>query len=246
MGNNDQIKLGDLETKVNNLHLLFEDQLKRSRRSRTMSLILGIVLVAVVTIYFSWISATVKELVEPEGLAEILHSKIQQNLPIAAENVENILKENAPIYADKMEAGVMTLLPLTRVRIEKEVGKLVDIGITTTNARATLALNQFITEHKSELDKAMKAAKSLEDEEYAEKLLEVYANEYLLATLDEALIESIGHDIDTIVDVAGKSFESVRDQLLVLKEGKNLTHQQESQRRLIKLIIKYLQEPVTS
>ncbi len=238
--------MNDLETKVNDLHRLFEDQLKRSRRSRAMSLILGIVLVAVATIYFSWISATVKKLVEPEGLAEILHSRIQQNLPTATEKVEKILKDNAPIYADKMEARVMEFLPILRAGIEKEIDKLVDTGITTTNGHATLALNRFITENKSELDEAMKAVKSLEDEEYAEKLLEIYANEYLLATLDEALTESIGHDIDTIVDVAGKSFESVRDQLLVLQEGKDLTHQQESQRKLIKLIIKYLQEPVTS
>ena len=66
MGTNDQTKLNDLEIKVNDLHRLFEDQLKRSRRSRTMSLILCIVFVAIVTIYFSWISATVNELVEPE------------------------------------------------------------------------------------------------------------------------------------------------------------------------------------
>ncbi|MCK5594896.1 hypothetical protein KAI19_01810 [bacterium] len=246
MGTNDQTKLNDLETKVNDLHRHFEDQLKSRRRSRTMSLILGIVFVAVVTIYFSWISATVKELVEPEGLAEILYSRIQQNLPAATEKVEKILKDNAPIYADKMEAKVMECLPLVRVGIEKEVDKLVDTGITTTSTHATVVLNRFITENKTELDKAMKAAKSLEDEEYAEKLLEVYANEYLLAALDKALIESIGHDIDTVVDVAGKSLESIRDQLLVLQEGKDLTHQQESQRRLIKLIIKYLQEPVTS
>lgn len=243
MGNDEQTKQNNLEEKVTDLQQECAYQLSRLQHGKKVSVIVGIVLLAVVIIYFGWITAKVKSLVEPQGLAMILRQQIEQRLPEAKQQATALLIKNAPVYADQLEAKTLQVLPAVRIAAQKNIDGLVDTSIEAAQKHAQAVMNQFITKNKKALDEAKRAAQSLEDQQYAEKLLEIYANDYLMVMLDEALNDAVGVDFDTIITMAGASLQSIRDQLAVLQKGKKLTEQQQLQRRLIKLIIKYLQEP---
>lgn len=141
-----------LTAQLDKLERRIEDEVSKSKRSMTISVIVGIVLVVILIGYFSFMSSLVAEAAEPEGLAQMASVEINERIPEVSKQLEQTAKEQAPELVNAaINYVVDEQLPGARKAAEDTIKKEVEAALDKYEAEITTTVDETMDKHRENI-----------------------------------------------------------------------------------------------
>jgi len=147
MANEMEDRIRQVEQAVAALEAQMRRQLARAQRGRWLALAGGVLVIAIVFVYVSVLTAKINKEVNPESLALLLSQRAEEQLP----DIEAALTAQAPKAISELRAGMLSHLAPLRQTAEARTLGLVDTFIARLDAKVDEMVGEMLATHKEQL-----------------------------------------------------------------------------------------------
>lgn len=139
----------DIEKKIDSLSEKLDKEISRKKKTMTVTVIGGIILLVIVFIYFGFIKGLIKEVMEPQSIMMVASDKVEKMLPELSKSIEGELRAMAPEVARNSREQLLKAIPDGRVYLQSELTK-----------KTGEAMDQFIVEFDNIITKTLEENKT--------------------------------------------------------------------------------------
>jgi len=186
-------RVQEIEKSVDTLESQVRAQIARAQSGSRAMLVIGIILIAIIFIYMTWISAKVKELSNPEDLAMILEQRVSEHVPELVEQLETELTTRASDNIEYVLDDLLKRVPGLSGRVEEAAFKLVDQFAEKLDAKADEIVKDMLAAKKKELDPLVEAAAIKGDATELKKAFKKSLEDAIGPKMDDVLVRYHGN-----------------------------------------------------
>ena len=133
------------------LTVFLQEEIGRQKKRNKMTWFVGLVLVAVLSLYLGSIGRFVKnDILEPTRLAQWVAYQMQENMPSIMADTEKALIARAPEVADQAVAGLFEVPPMITYEASKQIDLVVDSMLPALQFEITSTLEAYVAEQASQ------------------------------------------------------------------------------------------------
>jgi len=226
-------RVQEIEKSVDGLESQMRAQIARTQSGTRAVLVIGIIIIAIIFIYMTWLSAKVKDLTDPSDLAMMIEVKISEEIPEVLDELEKSLTGSASSNVEYILDDLLERLPLLREQAEEAVGKLVDQFAADLDQKVDDIVAEMLKMKKMELDPLIEAAAAKGETEALE------------AAFKESLEASIGDRMDEALRDYNAHMTAIERRLdrLMLPDAK-LTSEERLEKEVIAAILIFIDDAV--
>jgi len=234
MGEESDKRLPEIEKTVESLESRIRAQIARTQSGARAVLVIGIILIAIVFIYLTWLTAEYRKYSDPQVLAETTLALVQPTVDNMIDNLEDNLEKSAEDNVDYVLNQLLERLPSLRMRAETAVADLVDQFADRLDEKVDEIVAEMLEQKKAELDPLIEAAA---EEGQAEALAEAFR---------ESLEETLGPKLDEVLVEYDAALRAVDERLdMLLQPDEKLTAEQRLEKEIIAAILVFIDDAVT-
>ena len=186
-------RVQEIESSTSSLESQLRAQIARTQSGTRAWLIVGIILIAIVFIYMSWIARLAKDVLTPSGLVEIVESEAGDRLPAVLSTLEETLVEEASNNVDFVLAEALKKIPDIRRQAEAGVDALMGQFADKLDEKVDEIVADLLAKKKQELDPLIKAAAQKGESEALEAAFRTSLEELIGYKMDEVLVQYDAH-----------------------------------------------------
>ena len=210
----------EIESSLDALESQLRAQIARARAGGRAMLVIGIIVIAIIFGYMTWLTKMVRDVADPVGLLDIAEAKVVEHKEEALKNLEAALIEKAPEYVALATERIESAIPLLREQARKAATAAIDLLADELEAKIDGVVAEVIAMHEEELRPLIETAAA---EGGAEKLEEAFEEsmEILIGKkLDEVLLQfdRALMIVDLELDRLDKPLEDLSLEQVMLKE----------------------------
>ena len=202
---------------------------QRIDKSAKVTAIVGIVLVAVIAVYFYIGIGQVKEFIEPELIVPYVGDQVGGMIPELANQATDTLIKEAPNWAEGLSDQAIDAAPKARGKLEEYI---MDQSQVVIDQAVTIGDDEFrklLRENRQTFEETLDAL--AEDEQYSDETVQVFL---------DAINNELGRDMQDQAEQVLGTLVALRERAEKLSAGKDLT-EAERQIRFAAMIARRLQ-----
>ena len=233
MGEERDKRLAEIEKTIESLESRMRTQIARTQSGARAVLVIGILLIAIVFIYLTWLTSRLREYSDPKEAASMLLATVQPKVDEAIDGLEGALTDSAPSNVDYVLEDLLERLPALRARAEDAVAQLVDQFADRLDEKVDSIVADMLEQKKAELDPLIEAAA---EEGQAEELAVVFR---------ESLEEMLGPEMDNALVKYDAALRAVDRRLdMLLQPDERLTAEQRLEKEAIAAILIFIDDAI--
>ena len=146
---------GSLSDRINVLTQKLSQQEASISRSTTVTMVVGVIALALLTAYFYFGYGEIAKLLEPKTLVPYGAGMLEDNLPDARQRMVQLVNDSAPAWAEQVSQNLRQSIPTAREKLEDYILSQTDdmlvqtTKITEEKFRATIQENRELVERAS-------------------------------------------------------------------------------------------------
>jgi hypothetical protein len=195
-------------------------QRQRVDSTTTLTTIIGILALVAVAGYAYYGYREISTLTNPETMVNAATQMIDDNLPQVRRRLESEIIESAPQWASTLSKEALGYLPAGRKQLEKLALENLDQALAETRSITNEQFRTFITNNREHLKKQFEELAKSPD-----------LAENTLADLQSDLEKDLGVSFQADAAALLRETTNVNSAFKKLREGKNLSEQQQLERR---------------
>jgi hypothetical protein len=160
-------RLSEMEKSLTTLESQVREQTLRMQSSTRVTLVIGIILIAVLFVWLSFLAWKIKEEMRPEQAAETVAAMFTNRIPA----LKDALIEHAPEVVANARQMAVSDIPVAREWAEKKSLALLDLFAQKLEDRADEMVGKIVEAHRADLQPLIEAAANSAD---AAKLQEIF------------------------------------------------------------------------
>jgi hypothetical protein len=160
-------RLSEMEKSLATLESQVREQTLRTQSGTRVTLVIGIILIAVLFVWLSFIAWKIKEEMKPEQAAETVAAMFTNRIP----SLKDALIEHAPEVVANARQMVVSDIPVVREWAEKKSLALLDVFAQKLEDRADEMVGKIVEAHRADLQPLIGAAANSGD---VAKLQEIF------------------------------------------------------------------------
>ncbi|OQB21500.1 MAG: hypothetical protein BWY12_01541 [candidate division BRC1 bacterium ADurb.Bin183] len=141
----------DIEKKIDSLAEKLDQDISKKKKTMTITVIGGIVLLIIVFIYFGFIKGLINEVLEPQSIMMVAGDKIEKMLPELSKSIEGELRAMAPEVARNSCEQLLKAIPDGRVYLQSELTKKTDEAMDHFIVEFDSVITKTLEENKTEI-----------------------------------------------------------------------------------------------
>lgn len=208
-----------LQDRINRLQTELVVLRKRTDRSTTLTLIVGVLVLAALSYYFYFGYTQIRSVMDADTLVTYAQQMLEENLPDALRQVESEIKTSAPVWAKTLSQNAVASIPSARMKLEEYVLEQADATLKEVNVMSDDHFRKFVRENRAEIEQKFKELG--DNPKLAEKSL---------LDLESRLDREMQKEMQTQAGDFLVSVAMANAQLKKLAAGKNLTPVEEHER----------------
>ncbi len=193
----DDERLGQMEKSLAALESQVREQTLRTQSSTRVSLVVGIIVIAALFVWLSFIAWKIKEEMRPEQAAETVAAMFTNRIPA----LKDALIEHAPEVVANARQMAVSDIPVAREWAEKKSLALVDDFAQKLEDKADEMVGKVVEAHRSEIQPLIEAAANAGD---AAKLQQTFRN---------SMEELFGRELDDVLKDFNSSMTGIEHRL---------------------------------
>jgi hypothetical protein len=209
------------------LHRLEQDlirQRKRLEATTWLTAIVGFIVLAVIGYFFYWGYGEVSIFKDPDKIVNTAQAFLDDNIPQLRRRLESEIIQSAPQWASTLSKEAIGYLPVGRKQLEKLALENVDDALAETRAITDKQFREFYANHHKDLEK-----------KFDELAKNPNSAENLILDLGADLEKDLGVNMQADATALLKEITTYSKNFKKLREGKDLNHEQEVERRAFML-----------
>lgn len=226
-------RVQEIEKSVETLESQMRAQIARTQSGARAILVIGIIIVAIIFIYMTWLTNRFSEYADPVELAGMVEAEVSGRIPEVMTNLETTLTKSAPDNVKYVLDDLLSKLPALRERAEEAVLQLVDQFGDQLDQKVDEIVAEMLEAKKTELDPLIEAAATKGDVVELEKAFRESLETMIGPKMDEVLREYYAHMT---------ALERHLDRLM-LPDSK-LTPEEKLQKELITVILIFIDDAI--
>lgn len=210
-----------------------EAEIKNNETSAKRWLIGGLILLAFICSYLTWMHVSIRKLMVPETIAGIVFENTRQAMPQLLENVKKELIGRAPSAVAEAGERIISSIPEVRGLAEKKTIAFLDQEMENIRGQVSKYFREVLLDNKDIIQENLV---KMQDPESGSKAV---AEELTLKITEKgkAVIEGVmNKSFESISAESKEILEGIRDELVRIESGENLTHEQATLRRFVQLL----------
>lgn len=225
--------MADASASVERLERRLDEQMAKHAKSQKITIGIGVVLVIILIGYFSWLTAMVKDLMQPESVGDMVIAEIDTRIPQIREELTQELETRSDALLEEGVKELQAFIPKARVQLRDYAIKEFDALMVQTRAQLNAFAEYTIELHEDRVREMMQQLDSdAKIPELEETMYEVFMDP-IRGSQAEADIRAYGIallEISEKVDKLAKNEELTeterieREILVALKELSNRSH----------------------
>ena len=190
-------RLNEMEKSLAALESQVREQTLRTQSGTRVTLVIGIIVIAVLFIWLSFIAVKIRDELKPERAAETVAAMFTNRIPA----LKDALIEHAPEVVANARQMVVSDIPVAREWAEKKSLALVDVFGQKLEDRANEMVGKIVEAHRTELQPLIEA---VADSGNAAKLQE---------TFRESMEDLFGQQLDEVLKDFNASMTGIEHRL---------------------------------
>lgn len=171
------------QTLQNNLQAmqgLLQDELKRVNRSRTMTLVIGIVLILGVILYLNWVRSGLREVQDPYFLSKMIQVQVERNvMPQIGPKVREFMLEELPVAFDALTQSSIEGLPRIREQFVSALSEPLNNALRELDREMDIRITQSMDASESRIKAAIAGLPQEEQKQaLAREIAAIFREEY--------------------------------------------------------------------
>jgi hypothetical protein len=144
-------RMDELERSLGNLQTEMREQIARTRVNTRVTLIVGLVVVAIIIGYLSWLMGEVKKFAEPRGIADDVLHYAEKNAPDMAARLEAKLETDVQDNVKYLEELALQQMPNAREFAVAQGKKYLEENAPALRDQAIAAAKTYLKENAQKL-----------------------------------------------------------------------------------------------
>jgi hypothetical protein len=220
---------GRIETDLAALHEHLARELRKDRRSRWLTGIVGVVITAIVFVYMWWVHGQVRDNLTPRNLAATVEGYTRQILPGLGQELSRSLKAAAPDVAKELRTTFTNdVLPQLRQVGEDELVGLASDAIAVAEEQLVETVRTVVREHQAEIRAHALSETAIGPNPLAQALEKALATELTRRTTEQP-----GESLYAQLEQSRRQLRAINEKLRTLASKKQLTRVESLEKRLI-------------
>ena len=189
MAENLDKRVQEIEGAASSFESQLRAQIARAQSGTRAWLIVGIILIAAVFGYMSWLSKKAKEALTPEGIIEILESQASKHLPVYLNKLEATATDSASDNVEFVLEEAVKTIPELRRHAKDAVDGLMETFTGKLDEKVDEIVGDLLAQKKKELDPLIEAAAQKGETEALEEAFRTSLEELIGYKMDEVLVK---------------------------------------------------------
>lgn len=164
--------MADAKASAERIERRIDEQLQNAEKSQKVTLGIGLVLIVVLIAYFTFMTGKVKDLMQPESVAQLAAHYAEEHVPKAREALTTQVEQNADKYIKDAVAEIKARIPDGRKQLESVATNVFNDLLRDLDAQLNEMTDYAIEVHQDRVNDWMNylqdddGAAALEDELY--------------------------------------------------------------------------------
>ncbi len=169
-----------LQNNLQAMQGLLQDELKRVSRSRTMTLVVGIVLIVGVALYLNWVRTGLREVQDPYFLSKMIQVQVERNvMPQIGPKVQEFMLEELPVAFDALTQSSIEGLPKIRAQFVVALSEPLDNALRELDREMDVRIRQSLDASEARIRAAIEALPQQEQQQaLAREIADLFREEY--------------------------------------------------------------------
>jgi hypothetical protein len=195
-------------TNLDQLEAKLDRGIARAKRSMAAALILGLIVIAALATYFTFLGGMVREAAEPQAIAQYAAVQIQEQIPEIRDRLLAVAEQEAPGIADTLiDRALAEGVPFLRTQAQDHLKAALAIQLDEMQTQLVATVRERLSEDPAMREMIM----HLETEEGQQALEEaLYQSIDSALTADENLADLVAYE---------ETLAGVDERLRMLSEG---------------------------
>jgi hypothetical protein len=210
-------------------------QASRIRRGALLTLLGGLLVLGLLGAYFYYGYTQFSEFTQPDRIAGVVQTLVDDNLPSMRKSVESEITRSAPVLAEKLSVQLRDNIPTGRQKLEDYIITQMKVTLAQGNMHTSEMVTEFLRTNRDKLRaNAKELAKSPELAEGSIK------------DLEKTLELQIGTDLKGQATELMTALNSMNDKLQKLTKASGLNKTEALERRLLQIARRLQMEQVST
>ena len=209
------------------------DQLAASKASLNRVRTFGIIIVLFVLMYMTWITRKLNAALEPQNAAQTTKDLLVLQMNQHAQGISDNLAQRVPDLMQELPEYAMNQIPRLRENLEDRILAQVSNYSRITASELETYLDQFLTEHKDEINRFLNSSQDIDD-------LRASIGSDFGEMLKQYLDTKVANENFTLMeqlDLTVNQLNEIADRVRHLAENENLTEEEQRTRRAIAVLL---------
>ncbi|NOZ02844.1 MAG: hypothetical protein GXP54_13300 [Deltaproteobacteria bacterium] len=138
-----------MDNKINEFSDTLKKDLEAAKKSRTMTIVVGVVFFLIVFFVFMSLAGTVKKNVTPDALADVASYTTRQMVKKGRPVVEKAFKEHIPIFLKNLRMSLLNdLIPALRKQLQTQLQDVIEKSFLSSSRAFTDAVKEAVAKAK--------------------------------------------------------------------------------------------------
>lgn len=221
-----------LKVRLDETERLLKDFTARTRRGNRLTIIAGVLILAVMAGYFAYGYSEIATLTEPNTLISAAESWIEEQLPQVRKSLEAEVDKSAPIWAESLSKQAQSSLPTIREKLQDYVLQQVDLTVENAVSLTEDHFRQLLRDKREDLEAGFKDLAT--SPELAKESL---------ARLEDAMAGIFESDMKEGAAELFATLNLMSTKLARLKAGQQLTPEESRERAVLMQFRRLQSEP---
>lgn len=217
----------------------FEAEIIRNKRAARNHLIGGVVIVAILLVYFSLLMGMLNQITNPKELSEFVHNQAVRMLPTAKKELSSSLKAAAPDVVRGLVNEVLKTFPEMREFAEKELRQISNEALDTAQAQLDEVYAEVLKSAKAKVIELDKAGEAPNAQHFLDEL-KAEINTQITAKITSSPEESVFLKLEK----THQELTRIQRKLARLAAAKDPTHMENLERQLLQSWILLIEDAV--
>lgn len=218
-----------IEQDLDALHEHLDREIRKDRRSRWITLIVGVILTCAVFAYMWWLHGLVRDNVTPRNLAATVEGYTREVLPGLGVELARSLKAAAPDVARELRTTFTNdVLPELRALGEEQLVGIASEAIAVADEQLVATITTVVREHQAEIRAHAMSETSVGPNPLAQSLEAALRTELTRRTTEQP-----GESLYAQLEQSKRQLRAINEKLRALAQKKQLTRVESLEKRLI-------------
>jgi hypothetical protein len=213
-----------LQERLEQLRAQIVAEQRRTSRATWSVVVLAVLLLGALSGYFAYGYTQIKTYTAHDKLLDFAQQTLNEQLPVARQQVAEEIKKNAPAWAKSLSQQLLQNLPTGRQKLEEYTLQQCDETLREAAVLSAQQIRGFVRDNRPALENAFKELSK--DPKLADKTL---------LDIEKALEKELQTSMQTEANQLLDSLRATNGKLKRLKDAPKLTAQEHMERRIVML-----------